>query len=168
MGARVFPICITVVERNGTERTGTPVHLRLYRDKDDRHRRREEARVRQMEFEDDEVRNSAFKALRFRPVSPCRRAMSPGSRGRDTSPAPASRRMETPPRQRPPLPVKSASTSSLSLSRQPQPDEARSKGTQRASAAPSESSTDVPLEAEMAATSVFTENSMLVSTPGTS
>merc|ERR1719284_2183868 len=76
--------------------------------------------------------------------------------------------METPPRQRPPLPVKSASTSSLSLSRQRQPDEARSKGTQRASAAPSESSTDVPLEAEMAATSVFTENSMLVSTPETS
>jgi len=151
--------------RHGTERTVTPVHVRLYQDKDDRHRRREEARVRQMEDEEDEIRYSAFKALRC-PLSPCRRgrSASPSRVFHSLSPISRQRRRETPPRQGPPLPVKSA----RSVSRRRQPDEAHANGTQRTSAPFSDLSTDAHLESEMAATSILINGSMLVPTQGTS
>lgn len=78
-----------------------PVHMRLYQDKDDRRRRLEEARLRQIEQEEDDIRSAAKRALGRAP-SPGR-AASPS--GRASSPAATNRAgARTPPRTRPPLP----------------------------------------------------------------
>lgn len=75
--------------------------MRLYQEKDDRRRRLEEARLRKIEQEEDDIRAAAKRALGRAP-SPGR-AASPS--GRASSPAPTSRAgARTPPRMRPPLP----------------------------------------------------------------
>lgn len=83
---------------------GVPAHIRLYQEKDDRKRRLEEARLRFLEKEEEEVRISAQYALGRTGAS---RAQSPS---RDRDPSPVSIRgvtvnaQNTPPRARPPLP----------------------------------------------------------------
>mmetsp|Transcript_97120 Transcript_97120/g.172941 ORF Transcript_97120/g.172941 Transcript_97120/m.172941 type:complete len:614 (+) Transcript_97120:121-1962(+) len=99
-----------------------PVHLRLYQDKDDRRRRQEEARLRHIEQEQEDIRLSAqnTKALRRQP-SPGR-APSPQ---RDPSPGPEAgsaagsfrgrpragvdHSFSSPLRQKPPLPERAGS-----------------------------------------------------------
>jgi len=88
-----------------------PVYVRLYHEKDERRRRLEEARMKKIEQEEEDIRNAARRALG--------RAPSPGraaSPGRASSPAAGSRGSgsgaRTPPRTRPPLPERPSSASS--------------------------------------------------------
>jgi len=111
-----------------------PIHIRLYQDKDDRRRRLDEARIRQREQEEEDIRIAAQRAL-GRASSPAR-CQSPSrvdSRDEPIRQEPIShrdahlvdavvdsRRMEahstrthTPPRMRPPLPERSASVGAV-------------------------------------------------------
>lgn len=90
------------------ERAEAPVHIRLYQEKDDRRRRLEEARLRRLEQEEEDIRSAAQRAM-GRATSPAR-CQSPS---RDTavhSPVPS--RNATPPRMRPPLPDRPSSAGS--------------------------------------------------------
>mmetsp|Transcript_108562 Transcript_108562/g.324620 ORF Transcript_108562/g.324620 Transcript_108562/m.324620 type:complete len:723 (-) Transcript_108562:60-2228(-) len=84
-----------------------PAHIRLYQEKDDRRRRLEEARLRRLEQEEEDIRTSAQRAL-GRATSPAR-CQSP-SRDAGVSPVPS--RNATPPRTRPPLPDRPSSANS--------------------------------------------------------
>lgn len=95
-----------------------PVYVRLYHEKDERRRRLEEARLRDIQQKDEEIRNAARRALGRAPspgraMSPSGRAMSPS--GRAMSPSAGSRGSgaRTPPRTRPPLPERPSSASSF-------------------------------------------------------
>jgi len=90
-----------------------PVHIRLYQEKDDRRRRLEEARIRRLTQEEEDLRSSAQRAMGWAP--------SPG-RGASPEPSlvmqPGRNGAATPPRIRPPLPERhpperSASSSSF-------------------------------------------------------
>eukprot|EP00931_Biecheleriopsis_adriatica_P082762 TRINITY_DN5621_c0_g1_i1.p1 TRINITY_DN5621_c0_g1~~TRINITY_DN5621_c0_g1_i1.p1 ORF type:complete len:622 (+),score=107.31 TRINITY_DN5621_c0_g1_i1:53-1867(+) len=93
-----------------------PVHIRLYQEKDDRRRRLEEARLRRLEQEEEDLRRSAHNALGRQP--------SPGraqSRSREPSPGPdgsaasfrarGDQSFTSPARTKPPLPERPASSS---------------------------------------------------------
>eukprot|EP00405_Crypthecodinium_cohnii_P043523 CAMPEP_0206588304 /NCGR_PEP_ID=MMETSP0325_2-20121206/38194_1 /ASSEMBLY_ACC=CAM_ASM_000347 /TAXON_ID=2866 /ORGANISM="Crypthecodinium cohnii, Strain Seligo" /LENGTH=759 /DNA_ID=CAMNT_0054096539 /DNA_START=177 /DNA_END=2453 /DNA_ORIENTATION=+ len=86
--------------------TATPVHIRLYQEKDERRKRLEEARIRRLEQEEEDIRCSAQRAL-GRAASPNRLMGSPEVHGHNRLTA------ATPPRIRPPLPERSSSLTSL-------------------------------------------------------
>ena len=73
-----------------------PVHLRLYQEKDDRRRRLEQARIRRLEQEEEDLRVAAQKAL-GRQASP---------RRRDPSPGPDTKSAEHMTHRKPPMPVR--------------------------------------------------------------
>jgi len=88
--------------RSSTPSRATPVHVRLYQEKDSRRRRQEEARLRRLEEEDEELRFGASVAL-GRASSPVR-SQSPGR-------VRMAYRIPTIPR--PPVPERSANNSKL-------------------------------------------------------
>lgn len=61
-----------------------PVHIRLYQEKDDRRRRLEQARLRQLEKEEEDLRVAAQKALGRQPSPSRRRDPSPGPGGSES------------------------------------------------------------------------------------
>lgn len=94
-----------------------PVHIRLYQEKDERRRRLEEARIRRLEQEEEDIRFSAQLAMGREPSPGRARSPEPPvsavrgqaqHSGRTAPPFEA-----TPPRVPPPLPQRSASASSL-------------------------------------------------------
>jgi len=103
-------------ERAGhSQQSQAPVHVRLYHEKDERRRRLEEARLRKLEQEEEDIRAAAQRALGRAPSpagaahhghhggsAPPMREASPQGRALHT--ATGSRGHATPPRMRPPLP----------------------------------------------------------------
>lgn len=85
-----------------------PVHIRLYQEKDDRRRRLEQARLRQLEKEEEDLRVAAQKALGRQPSPSRRRDPSPGP-GSESSRAAVDHSMASsqPVRGKPPMPVRS-------------------------------------------------------------
>lgn len=109
----------SVPSRERQRQSDGPIHLRLYQEKDDRRRRLEEARLRHLEQEEEEIRVAAQRAL-GRTASPGRASSPsplPGTVPGRTLPPGA----QTPPHKRPPLPERSSSTGALGRRRAPMP-----------------------------------------------
>eukprot|EP00928_Gymnodinium_smaydae_P022760 TRINITY_DN19009_c0_g1_i1.p1 TRINITY_DN19009_c0_g1~~TRINITY_DN19009_c0_g1_i1.p1 ORF type:complete len:731 (-),score=158.66 TRINITY_DN19009_c0_g1_i1:84-2276(-) len=115
------PLQVDVSGIHHSSSSQAPVHIRLYQEKDDRRRRLEEARIKRLEQEEEDIRASAMRALGRAPSpaangsggagnhstrasSPgppgAKRAPSPGSKGRPPSPTPSSGSARAPSPQR--------------------------------------------------------------------
>lgn len=90
-----------------SSRHEAPVHLRLYQEKDDRRRRLEQARLRQLEKEEEDLRVAAQKALGRQPSPSRRRDPSPGPRSDSSRAVDHTMASSQPVRGKPPMPVRS-------------------------------------------------------------